>query len=309
MKRILFFMVYFFIAESVFGQIAHYNQFPAMQPQHILDDHLTNISFAFSMRVLNSDYEGYLVRLRKQNGQNPGNGDEEKDFGWSENDIVDVVAIDAWRKKKDVYVVTWYDQSGEGNNATQTDEDRQPQFYSDATIPYFQGDGTNNTGDFLEVVTSNGIQSVTNNGNEGSVLGVMKATKRAQHSFGVLRGSNRWSTHINWSDNNLYFDPGICCNNVRSFENSSNVNVWQQYTFIKTNSNAIARAGGDEKFNGLHTTGRCTRTENFAIGWATGTGWNKYATTSFSELIMYKMDISADEYLEIEEDAITFWNL
>lgn len=289
-----------FISTLICAQITHVHQFPSMQPQHVLDNNLENISFAFSMRVLNSDYDAPLVKLRR------ASDNTEQDFGWSDNDIVDVSAIDTWRNGSNVYIVTWYDQSELGRNATQTDSNKQPQFYTDTNMPYFKGDGAN---DYLTVDTTNGIQDLITNGSEGTVLGVMKATTKIQHTFGVLNGTNRWSTHINWVDNNLYFDPGICCNSPRSFNNSSNVNVWQQYTFIKTTTNAVARAGGVQKFNGAHTTGRCTITEDFAIGWAAGNQSGYNSTTSFSEFVMYKTDISTAIILEIEENTITFWNL
>jgi len=293
------FLIVFLLPLVVYGQIANYNHFPTMKPSHILSEKLTEISFAFSMRVLESDYDGPLVRLRK--GINT-----QKDFSWGDDDIVDVEAINAWRNGANVYIHTWYDQSGLGRNAVQTTQNRQPRFYPDATMPYFQGDGSN---DHLTVDTPNGIQDVTNSGNQGTVLSVMRATAKSQHSFGVLTSSDRWSTHINWNNNNVYFDPGICCNNPRFFANSSNVGQWVQYTFIKTNSNAIARANGIEKFNGAHTTGRCTRTEDFAIGWATGNETGNHATTSYTEMIMYKTDIAVSEYQEIEENAMTFWGI
>ena len=283
-----------------YAQIANYNHFPTMKPSHILDEQLSNISFAFSMRVLESDYNGPLVRLRR------ASDNIEQDFGWGDNDIVDIAAINAWRAGSNVYMHTWYDQSGLGRDAVQATQHRQPRFYPDTTMPYFQGDGSN---DHLTVDTPNGIQDVTNNGNQGSVLTVMNATTKSQHSFGVLVGSDRWSTHINWNNNNIYFDPGICCNNPRFFNNATNVGQWVQYTFIKTSTNAIARADGIEKFNGTHTMGSCTRTEDFAIGWATGNQTGNHATSGFLELIMYRVDISLLQYTQIENNAMTFWSL
>ena len=294
------FIIVFMLPMVVYGAISNYNHFPTLKPSHILDEKLTNISFAFSMRVLESDYTGSLVRLRRSSDN------AEKDFLWGDNDIVDVAAINTWRNGSNVFVHIWYDQSGLGRDAVQTTRNRQPRFYPDATMPYFQGDGSN---DHLTVDTPNGIQDVTNNGNQGTVLTVMNATTRSQHSFGVLTGVDRWSTHINWSNNNVYFDPGICCNNPRFFSNTSNAGQWTQYTFIKTNTNAIARAGTIEKFNGAHTMGICTRTEDFAIGWATGDQSGNHATTSFTEMIMYKTDIATSEYEEIEENAMTFWGI
>jgi len=284
----------------VYGQIINYNHFPTLKPSHILDEKLTDISFAFSMRVLESDYTGSLVRLRRSSDN------AEKDFVWGDNDIIDVAAIDTWRNGSNVFVHTWYDQSGLGRDAVQPVRNQQPRFYPNATMPYFQGDGSN---DHLTVDTPNGIQDVTNSGNQGTVLTLINATKKSQHSFGVLTDSDRWSTHINWSENNVYFDPGICCNTTRFFANASNVGQWVQYTFIKTNSNAIARVNGTDKFNAAHTTGRCTRTEDFAIGWATGNQSGNHASTSFTEMIMYKIDIAMSEYEEIEENTMTFWGI
>ncbi|WP_275316293.1 hypothetical protein [Tenacibaculum bernardetii] len=303
-KYILNILVLFTI--SGYAQIANYNQFPKMKPHHILDDKLDNISFAFSMRVLESDYNGPIVRLRKTVILLGVVVQEEEDFGWGDNDIVDIEAINAWRGTSEVFVRTWYDQSGLGRNAEQALTVSQPRFYPDASTPYFQGDGIN---DHLTIDTPNGIQNLTNNGNEGTVIGIMRATNKAQHTFGVLINTNRWSTHINWNDQNLYFDPGVCCNNPRNFNNSANLNVWEIYSFIRTSTNVIARSGAIQRFNGTHTTGRCTLTEDFAIGWATGNQLTNHATTSFNELIMYNTNINTVQVQDIELNSITFWGI
>jgi len=283
-----------------YGKIANHNYFPTLQPSHVLDEQLTDISFAFSMRVLVSDYDGPLIRLRRAiDGM-------EQDFGWGDNDIVDIDAINTWRSGSNVFIHTWYDQSGLGRDAVQTTSSSQPRFYPDSVRPYFQGDGIN---DHLTIDTPNGIQDVTNSGVEGTVITVIKATKKNQHTFGVLVNSDRWSTHINWSNNNVYFDPGVCCNNPRFFNNNGNVNVWDQYTFIRTSTNSIARLAGIQMFNGTYTKGRCTRTEDFAIGWATGNQSNNHSTSSFLEFIMYSTDVTANKYQMIEENSIIFWNI
>lgn len=271
-----------------------------MKPMHILDEKLTDISFAFSMRVLESDYNGPIIRLRRA-GDNA-----EQDFGWGDDDIVDINAINTWRGGNNVFVHTWYDQSGLNRDAIQTNINQQPQFFPIINQPFFQGDGVD---DYLIIDTPNGVQDVTNAGNQGTVITIAKASTKSQHSFGVLTNSDRWSSHINWSNNNLYFDPGICCNATRFFPNAGNLGLWEVYTFIKTNTNAIARSGGVQRFNGAHTTGRCTRTEDFAIGWANGNGTGNRSTTGFIEFIMYRTDIVASEYQEIEGNSIIFWGL
>lgn len=300
MKCFNILFVFLFTITIGCGQVILYNQYPSLTPSHILDEKLTDISFALSMRVLESDFNGALIRLRRESDN------AERDFGWGDNDIVDVAAIDNWRAGSNVYIHTWYDQSGLGRDAIQTTMTLQPQFYPDVSLPYFQGDGTD---DHLTIDTPQGIQDVTNSGAEGSVLTIIKTTNKTQHSFGVLTGTDRWSIHGNWSGNTFYFDPGICCNNPRSFANSDGANIWQHYVLIRKNGQVIMRRNGLEKVNGTYSNGPCTRTEDFAIGWATGDQSIYHSTTGFIELIMYKIDIPEMEYEDIEENAIIFWNL
>ena len=294
----------FVLPMVVYGAISKYNHFPTLTPSHILDAKLNNISFALSMRVVVSDYNGPLLKLRR------ASDNALKDFSWGDNDIVDVAAINTWGNGSNVFVHTWYDQSGLGRDAVQTANNQQPRFYTDVNNPHFKGDGNN---DHLTVDTPNGIQDVTNNGDEGTVLAVMRATKKSQHAFGVLdttgSPSDRWSAHVNWNNNNLYFDPGICCDNNRFISNGSNTNVWAQYTLVKTSTNIIIRADAVDRLNAIHTKAKCTRTEDFAIGWATGNEQHNHSTTSFTEMIMYKTDIATTQYQEIENNTITFWNL
>lgn len=140
-------------------------------------------------------------------------------------------------------------------------------------------------------------------------MAIMSVTKKNQHTFGVMTGLDRWSTHANWSDNSLYFDPGICCDNDRSFTNGTFEDVWAQYTFMKTSTHVVARQNTIEKINGLYTRGVCTRSEDFAIGWATGNGPNEHSTASFLEFVMYKSDLVQNIYEDIENNTMTFWGL
>ncbi len=286
---------------SVSGQINYYNQFPSKKPMHILDDKLEDISFALSMRVLESDYNGPLIKLRRENDNTL------RDFSWGDNDVVNVAEINSWRSGQKVYVHTWYDQSGMQRNAVQNNTNRQPEFFPNAAQPYFKGDGIN---DHLTIVTPRGIQDVTNSGDEGTVITIAMATDRRQHSFGVLTNADRWSSHINWSDDNLYFDPGVCCDeNARKIRNRNNENKWEIYSFIKTPTNTIIRSGGIEGLNARYRNSTCTREDNFTIGWANGNQPQYHSDSSFTEFIMYSKDKNATVYQDIENNAIIFWGL
>ncbi len=297
MKKLLYIILFF--SYLSFGQISQYNNFPTIRPSHILDEKLTDISFAFSLRVLESDYNGPIVRLRR------ANDNAQQDFGWSDNDIVDITAINTWRGAANVFVVIWYDQSGLGRNAVQNTNAFQPRFITDPTRPYFFGDGID---DRLDINTS--IQILTNSGVNGSVFTVIYSTSNNQFSFGTRQpgvNTNRWSIHVNWTNNNLYFDSGICCSSpVRSASNPNN--QWQQLSFIRANVIQTIRRTGTVIRTGNYTLGRCTATNGAGILYSNGFN-QEFATNRFTELIMYRMDINLTDIQEIEQNQIDFWNL
>ncbi|MEW7278063.1 arabinofuranosidase catalytic domain-containing protein [Aquimarina sp. 2201CG1-2-11] len=299
MKKFILHLFCICVSYIGFGQISQYNHFPTMMPSHILDEKLTNISFALSFRVLESDYNGPLVRLRRDSDN------AQSDFGWADNDIVDIAAIDAWRGAANVFVVIWYDQSGQGRNAIQNTDAFQPQFITDPIRPYFFGDGNN---DRLDINTS--IQILTNAGVNGSVLTVIYSTSKSQFAFGTRQpgnNPNRWSTHINWSNNQVYFDSGICCDNSVRYAANTN-NEWQQFSFIRENTIQTIRKNGIILRTGNYNNGRCTATNNFGILYTNGNN-SQFATNRFTELIMYNMEITLADTLEIEESQTSFWNL
>jgi hypothetical protein len=77
-----------------------------------------NAAAAYSLRKLRADYSGAAVRIRRS-GDN-----SEFDFGFDVNGDFDIAAAQtfciAGGGTRDGFVTTWYDQSGNANNATQT---------------------------------------------------------------------------------------------------------------------------------------------------------------------------------------------
>lgn len=87
-----------------------------------LDGLATPPRAAYSTRKLLSAYEGNWVRLRRQSD------DAEMDFGFvAATGLVDLAAVAAWAGGA-ANVVTWYDQSCNGFDVTQTTQASQPLF-------------------------------------------------------------------------------------------------------------------------------------------------------------------------------------
>lgn len=316
------FLIVLFSRSLLFAQIANYNHFPTLKPSHILDENKTDISFAFSMRLLESDYDGPLIRLRR------ANDNQESDFFCGDNDIIDINAINNWRTGNNVFVVIWYDQSGLNRNATENDAGRQPQLnISDQLRPYLAGDGIND-----RLIVNVDIQILTNSGGNASVFGVFFATDRADFAFGSINGGggslNRWITHINWNDERCYFDPGSCCENGRFFSNDlptnttnpGSLNIWDQYSFIRrddpldiTINRRIMRTGNIERTNTDYASNlRFSGSLNFGICAAVNNNINStlgHSNTRIQEFIMYNNGKNNDFITEIEENQIRFWNL
>lgn len=103
-------------------------------------------------------------------------------------------------------VTQWDDQSGNGFNATATTG---PELLTtDINFnPALQFNGSNE-----EMVVTNGIFG-TSTFNDVFVY-VVNQTNTVQNSsvfFETTAGGERFNTHMPWSDNNIYYDYGLCC--------------------------------------------------------------------------------------------------
>lgn len=81
-----------------------------------------------SARRLTSSYSGSLIRLRRDSD------DEEADYGYDGSGDLDVASIATWVGSGDAYLVTIYDQSGNGNDLTQSTAANQIPFVVSGTI-------------------------------------------------------------------------------------------------------------------------------------------------------------------------------
>lgn len=79
---------------------------------------------AYSLRKLNSDYTGSAIRLRRTNDS------EELDIGFDANGNLDIAACDAFYNGSNLTVKKLYDQSGNGNDVTQSTNSAQPLLYN-----------------------------------------------------------------------------------------------------------------------------------------------------------------------------------
>ena len=86
-------------------------------------DTYSGAAAAYSLRQLSSTYSGNAIKVRR------ASDNAEQDIAFANNEL-DTATLESFASGTDAFVTTWYDQSGNGVNATQTTASVQPQIVS-----------------------------------------------------------------------------------------------------------------------------------------------------------------------------------
>ena len=149
-------------------------------------DLVAGAAAAFGLRKLRTAYAGSAIRVRRSSDN------VEADIGFTGNDL-DTTALLAHCGASSSFVVTWYDQSGSGYNATQSTTANQPRIVNagvvdvDGTKPSIVFNGSNN---FL-ALSGSGL-SLTNNISGASTFMVGRSNSSAavgEFFFASINGS------------------------------------------------------------------------------------------------------------------------
>jgi len=95
---------------------------------NLLLDLYPNAAAAYSLRKLRTAYAGSAIRVRRSSDNT------EQDIGFDVNGNLDTVALLAFCGVGNGFVTTWYDQSGNARNVTQTTAAAQPLIYNNGNI-------------------------------------------------------------------------------------------------------------------------------------------------------------------------------
>jgi len=150
-----------------------------------------NATAAYSVRKLRSAYSGAAIRVRRSSDN------AEQDIGFTGTGNLDETALTAFVGANDGFVVTWYDQSGNANNATQSTAANQPQIVSSGSVltinskPRIDFDGSN---DSLLITQFTCAASSYNSfvGQRTSAGKILMGLAGNQYNFSL------------WADNNYY---------------------------------------------------------------------------------------------------------
>jgi hypothetical protein len=93
---------------------------------YLLDDY-SGAAAAYSLRLLRSAYTGNAIRVRR------ASDNTEQNIGFVNNEL-DTASLTSFCSGTNGFVTTWYDQSGNGRDATQSTGANQPQIVNSGSV-------------------------------------------------------------------------------------------------------------------------------------------------------------------------------
>ena len=260
---------------------------------------------AYSLRKIRTG-QTRAIRVRRSSDNT------EQDIGFVGNDL-DTVSLLSFCGVGNGFVTTWYDQSGDGYNATQTTQANQPQIVSSGVVitdngkPSIQFDGSN---DFLF------SGNLSFNNNNLSVLAVTKPTSSTQKPYANI-ASMAQGTNGGWtiqqdalSHNNFMFAP--------KFANGYPLVLPTSIPFNTLSLIAYYMSVGSGQFLKYYRNG--TQTANISTSGLTSTSGNTFVLIGrqenefdeyngrIQEIIIYNTDQTANR-TAIESNVNTYYSI
>ena len=226
---------------------------------------------AYSLRKVNPEYTGPCIRVRR------ASDNVEIDVRFNSLYEVNQSALNIFCNGTDGFVTRWYDQSSEGNDATQTTTGSQPKIYDASTGVELNVDNSlpgllSDTATFLSFSKLTTIRSVF-------VAGRTTATSSKQN---FILGDNTNYDYHSGNSANLWLDPSVTTN-------SDVVNGDNYLDGVLTNFGTTARTVGTHLISLFHlsSTGTASRITSDRFGTRSWEG-------HLQELIIYTSDQSAN---------------
>ena len=256
-------------------------------------DTYTGAAAAYSLRKLRSAYSGSAIRVRR------ASDNAESDIGFNVFGELSTVELAAFCGSSDGFVKTWYCQSGNANDATQTNTANQPKIY-DAT-----------TG----VVTEGTKPAINLDSNDFFDLGSLSAASGDNVSYywvgdwlGEVSSNNRFVLHVSETAN-LYIAPiGHETSTLSGTAGLSSVTGYKDGVSV-----AVAtRKNVHDAFRNVYHLGELYGTTTTAFSDTQlgryPAGNNHYLNGNLQEFILYTSDQSSNR-TNIEDNINTFYSI
>jgi hypothetical protein len=246
-------------------------------------DTYTNAAAAYSLRKLRTAYTGSAIRVRRTDLT-------ESDIGFTSAGDLDTTALLAFTGTGALdngFITTWYDQSGNGVNATQTTALAQPKIVSAGSVintnskPSLQFDGVNQRFN---------IPTISIAFNSLSIMGVVKSDSATSNGFAFAHPDSERLYLGFITSSTLYFGYNDAATKFNLGAATTNQELIELYA--GTNANAYRNTNASTQITSATTT---LNAENLSIG-----SYKKFGsiTTHYDgniqEIIMYTSNQSSN---------------
>jgi hypothetical protein len=253
----------------------------------LLLDAYPGAAAAYSVRKLDKDYTGDCMRIRRSLDS------AEQSIGFDSNGDLDTAAIAAFATEGDAFVVTWLDQSGNGNNATQGTPSAQPKIYSSGAM-----------------VTENGKPAL--DFNNGQSLTALSGTYSQPYTvFATAKAFDVGGIPYIYSARTvIYVGHGIGSSTSdriyagTSLNSSAFTESQMLFTDLYNGSSSIMRHNGSQSSTGNAGTNSLV---DFVIGQLFNLS-NTFSTGKYQEFVVYGSDQTSN-FTGIETDIDTYFSI
>src|SRR5210317_1944603 len=262
---------------------------------NLLLDTYTGAAAAYSLRLLSTSYTGDAIEVRR------ASDNATQDIGFVNNEL-GVTSLESFCSGTNGFVTTWYDQSGNGRDATQGTDVNQPQIVSSGSVilengkPAAQFDGSN------DVMTASGFGT----GSERSVFFTMRGNGNGTgyenyYIFLISPPSSTGDFMQNYSSN---YQGQINANfktDTLDINSSTAVDIQSLLTTIKTTSTS-------ELFQNSTSLGTGSGTQTLEDELSIGNFSSNYAFFKMQEMVVYNSDESSNR-TGIETNINDFYSI
>lgn len=171
---------------------------------------------AYSLRLLRTNYTGSAIRVRR------ANDNTEENIGFDSNGNLDTAFLTSFCSGTNGFVKTWYDQSGNGRDATQTTAVNQPKIY-DSTGGYLT---------YIDFIATNGVSLLSSYIYENTINFT---------SFGVVQNYGA-SVFGGANSSGAFYNVAQMSSTDASFSNFTTPTIYKNGTSIGTTRGNIYTA-------------------------------------------------------------------
>jgi len=239
---------------------------------------------AYSLRSLTGG-DPQVVRVRRDTDGGAGDNDEQ-DFTASEVSSGALVAFVG--SGNDGFVETWYDQSGNGNDAVQATAGNQPKIVSAGSL--ITAGVTFDEANSTELVATDPVITAAAAGTYSTFSVQTISNSEAGYVYGNASGSNGSSLYANSS---VYIVTSK--NNATGFDEISKGSSEQLLSAVYNNNDAVMQVDGGGSTSDGNTYTFSAGTSNFRMGNRSGgTSTGTKLTGAIREVVVYNSDQTAN---------------